>query len=193
MKYKDIEELLVVIDMVNGFVKEGLLAAPSIQRIIPRIQNLLEQNEKNKKALNVIVRDTHTKDSIEFKTFGEHCLDGTSETLLVDELKPYAKKAVDFTKNSTNFMLASGVIPFLNKCYKLKRISFVGCLSEVCVKNAAITARNYFDETNRDVLVGVYADAIDTYDAPGHNCDEVTERALADMEANGVKVYRRKW
>ena len=191
MKYENVENLLVVIDMINGFVKEGALAAPSIQRIIPRIKELLEVNEKYDNGLNVIVRDTHTKDSIEFKTFGEHCVEGTAETELVDELKPYAEKAVDFTKNSTNFMLADGVIPFLNNFYKLKRVAFVGCLSEVCVKNAAITARNYFDQTNKDIEVGVYADAIDTFDAPGHNNDEVTERALADMEANGVKVYRK--
>ncbi len=185
------ENLVVVIDMVNGFVKEGALAAPSIQRIIPRIKEILEENEKDEKGLNVIVRDTHPKDAIEFKTFGAHCVEGTDEVELVDELKPFEEKAVDFPKNSTNFMLADGVIPFLENCYKLKKIAFVGCLSEVCVKNAAITARNYFDQVNRDVEVGVYADAIDTFDAPGHNAEEVTERALADMEANGVKIYRK--
>ena len=187
----EVENLVVVIDMVNGFVKEGALAAPSIQRIIPRIKEILEENEKDEKGLNVIVRDTHPKDAIEFKTFGAHCVEGTDEVELVDELKPFAEKAADFPKNSTNFMLADGVIPFLENCYKLKRIAFVGCLSEVCVKNAAITARNYFDQVNRDVEVGVYADAIDTFNAPGHVAEEVTERALADMEANGVKVYRK--
>ena len=187
----EVENLVVVIDMVNGFVKEGALAAPSIQKIIPRIKEILEENEKDEKGLNVIVRDTHPKDAIEFKTFGAHCVEGTDEVELVDELKPFEEKAVDFPKNSTNFMLADGVIPFLENCYKLKRIAFVGCLSEVCVKNAAITARNYFDQVNRDVEVGVYADAIDTFNAPGHVAEEVTERALADMEANGVKVYRK--
>ena len=187
----DKENLVVVIDMVNGFVKEGALAAPSIQRIIPRIKEILEENEKDVNGLNVIVRDTHPKDAIEFKTFGAHCVEGTDEVRLVDELRPFEKKAVDFPKNSTNFMLADGVIPFLENCYKLKKIAFVGCLSEVCVKNAAITARNYFDQVNRDVEVGVYAGAIDTFDVPGHNAEEVTERALADMEANGVKIYRK--
>ena len=38
---KDIRELFVVIDMVNGFLKEGNLASPSIMRIVPRIQLLL--------------------------------------------------------------------------------------------------------------------------------------------------------
>ena len=187
----DKENLVVVIDMVNGFVKEGALAAPTIQRIVPRMKEILEENEKDERGLNVIVRDAHPKNAIEFKTYGEHCVEGTKEVELIDELKPFENNAIDFTKNSTNFMLANGVIPFLEKCYKLKRIAFVGCLSEVCVKNAAITARNYFDQVNRDVEVLVYADAIDTFNAPGHDADEVTLRALADMEANGVKIYRK--
>jgi nicotinamidase-related amidase len=89
-------------------------------------------------------------------------------------------------------MLAPGVIQFLEELTNLEKVAFVGCLSEVCVKNAAITARNYFDQVNRDVEVGVYEDAIDTFEAPGHNAEEVTVQALKDMAANGVKIYERK-
>ena len=68
----------------------------------------------------------------------------------------------------------------------------MGCLSEVCVRNGGVSLRNYFDQNNRNVDVLVYADAIDTYDAPGHNAEEVTEQALKDMEANGIKVLGRR-
>ena len=68
----------------------------------------------------------------------------------------------------------------------------MGCLSEVCVKNGGITLRNYFDQFNKDVDIYVVADAIDTYDAPGHNAEEVTEQALNDMEANGIKILGRR-
>ncbi len=33
---KEIKNMLVVVDMVKGFVDEGTLAAPSIKRVIPR-------------------------------------------------------------------------------------------------------------------------------------------------------------
>ena len=188
---EELRNLLIVIDMVNGFVKDGALAAPSIMRVVPRQQELLEEYENRKDAANVIVRDVHEEDSAEFKTFGRHCIKGSGEELLIEELEKYHENAFDFEKNSTNFMLAPGVIPFFENMTKLERIAFVGCLSEVCVKNATITAKNYFDQVNRDVEVAVYADAIDTFDAPFHNNDEVTERALADMAANGVKVYRK--
>lgn len=189
---KEIKNMLVVIDMVKGFVDEGTLAAPSIKRVIPRQVELLEEYGNDQNGLNVFVRDTHDEDSIEFKTFPPHCLRGTAETEVTEELKPYTEDAVDFEKNSTNFMLAPKVLDFFNECENLEKLAFVGCLSEVCVKNAAITARNYFDQVNRDVEVGVYEDAIDTFDAPGHNAEEVTVQALKDMAANGVKIYERK-
>ena len=189
---KEIKNMLVVIDMVKGFVDEGTLAAPSIKRVIPRQQELLEEYKNDENGLNVFVRDTHDEDSIEFKTFPPHCLRGTAETEVTDELKAYLDGAVDFEKNSTNFMLAPGVMEFFNELEALEKVAFVGCLSEVCVKNAAITARNYLDQTNRDVEVGVYEDAIDTYDAPGHEADEVTAQAIKDMASNGVKIYERK-
>lgn len=189
---KEIKNMLVVIDMVKGFVDEGALAAPSIKRVIPRQLELLEEYKNDENGLNVFVRDTHDEDSIEFKTFAPHCLRGTAETEVTDELKPYTINALDFEKNSTNFMLAPGVLDFFNECSSLEKLAFVGCLSEVCVKNAAITARNYFDQINRNVEVGVYEDAIDTFDAPNHNAEEVTEQALKDMASNGVKIYERK-
>ena len=68
----------------------------------------------------------------------------------------------------------------------------MGCLSEVCVKNGGITLRNYFDQNNMNVDIYVAEDAIDTYDAPGHNAEEVTKRAIEDMQANGIKVLGRR-
>ena len=68
----------------------------------------------------------------------------------------------------------------------------MGCLSEVCVENGAIGLRTFFDQINRDVEVCVHEDAIDTFDAPLHNADLRTKEALNKMEANGVKVLRRK-
>ena len=79
----------------------------------------------------------------------------------------------------------------INKLKNLKKVLLMGCLSEVCVKNGGIALRNLFDQLNRDVDVCVYEDAIDTYDAPNHNSEEVTSRALQDMESNGIKILRK--
>lgn len=187
-----IRELLITIDMVNGFVKEGALAAPSIMRVVARQQELLKEYEKREDTANVFVRDVHEEDSIEFNTFGRHCVRGTGEDFVIPELEEWYKNAFDFEKNSTNFVLAPGVLTFFENLPNLVKVKYQGCLSEVCVKNAAITSKNYFDQVNRNIEIGVYEDSIDTFDAPGHNADEVTEMALKDMELNGVKIYRKQ-
>ena len=187
-----IRKLLITIDMVNGFVKKGTLAQPSIMRVVPRQQELLDEFEKREDAANVIVRDVHDKDSAEFLTFGEHCVRGSGEELIIPELEKWYKNAFDFEKNSTNFMIAPQVIPFFEKLTNLQSVEFMGCLSDKCVINGAITSKNYFDQFNRNIEVGVHADAIDTYSAPGREADEVTKRALQNMEENGLKIYRKK-
>ena len=77
----------------------------------------------------------------------------------------------------------------------LKEVILNGCLTDICVKNGGITLKNYFDQMNRDVKVIVEEAGVDTYDAPGHNREEVQERSLRDMETNGlirVKKYEVK-
>ena len=195
IKKEDLErirELLINIDMVNGFIKFGSLSAPSIRRVVERQIELLKENENKDDAINIFVRDEHSLDSTEFNTYPSHCVKGTKEELVLDDFNDLLKNSYDIAKNNTNFMFAPKTIKLFESLPNLNRISIMGCLSEVCVKNGAIGARCYFDQENRNVEVGVYEDAIDTFDAPGHNSDEITQLALKDMESNGVKIYRKK-
>ena len=185
-------ELLIAIDMVNGFVKEGALAAPSIMRVVPRQVELLEDAMDDKNTGMVFIRDSHPVDAVEFKTYGVHCIEGTKETEVIDELKEFEKHAITYFKNSTNLIFALGLQQDLIRFYNLERIRLMGCLSEVCVENGAIGLRTFFDQINKDVEVCVHADAIDTFNAPGHDADMVTRDALARMQANGIKILGKR-
>ena len=187
-----VKELLITIDMVNGFVKEGSLAAPSIMRVVPRQVELLEDAINGKDTGLIFIRDSHPIDAVEFKTYGVHCIEGTKETEVIDELKEYEKYALEYLKNSTNLMFATGLQQDLIRFYNLERIRLMGCLSEVCVENGAIGLRTFFDQINKDVEVCVHSDAIDTFNAPGHEADMVTEDAINRMQANGIKVLGRR-
>ena len=189
---QDLEELAINIDMVNGFVKEGALSSPSIMRVVPRQQELLDDYLNDEHKGIMFIQDTHTKDSVEFKTFGPHCIEGSGEEDVIKELYEYYKYALQIKKNSTNFVFGTNFQEEINRLKMLKKVILMGCLSEVCVKNGGITLRNYFDQLNRDIDIYVAEDAIDTYDAPGHERDEVTLRAIEDMKANGIKVLERK-
>ena len=191
-RLKEVRELLITIDMVNGFVKEGNLAAPSIMRVVPRQIELLNAALDNKDTGLVFIRDSHPINAVEFKTYGTHCLESTKETEVIDELKGYEPYALEYLKNSTNLMYAPKFIDDLIKFNNLERIRLMGCLSEVCVENGAIGLRTFFDQINKDVEVCVHSDAIDTFDAPGHDADIVTKEALNRMEANGIKVLGKR-
>jgi len=187
-----VRELLITIDMVNGFVKEGNLAAPSIMRIVPRQVELLNEAINDKDIGMVFIRDSHPIDAVEFKTYGVHCIEGTKETEVIDELKPYENYSIEYLKNSTNLIFALGLQQDLIRFYNLERVRLMGCLSEVCVENGAIGLRTFFDQINRDIEVCVHADAIDTFNAPGHDADLVTNDAINRMQANGIKILERR-
>ena len=83
-KVKDLKVykgMLIVVDMVNGFVKEGVLHDENIADIIPRQIELIRE-AKTKGDLIVFIKDTHDDESVEFMRFGntKHCVRGSSES-----------------------------------------------------------------------------------------------------------------
>ncbi len=189
---KNIKRLVIVVDMVKGFVEEGKLAAPSINRIVDKQIELLDEAINSDDAAVAFIRDCHTENSAELKRYDAHCLKGTEESEVIDKLKPFQKFALEYFKNSTNFIFAPGMQSDLLSFEKLKSVELIGCLSEVCVENGAIGTRTFFDQYDRDIDVCVYEDMIDTFDAPGHNADEVTKNAIERMKANGIKILSLK-
>lgn len=189
---KGIKELLIVVDMVNGFINEGSLAAPNIKRVVPRQIELIKKALDNDNMGVAFVRDAHTSDAMEFNTYPSHCIKETTESELIDELKVFEKDSLTYLKNSTNLIFAPNIQNDLLKLKFLKRIYLMGCLSEVCILNGAIGLKTYFDELNKNIEICVYSDTIDTYDNLNHKSDEVTEKALCDMESNGIKILRKE-
>lgn len=189
-KLKEAKRLIIVVDMVKGFVLEGKLAAPSINRVVDKQIMLLDNALKSDDTGIAFIRDCHSENSVELKRYDNHCIKGTKETEIIDELKPFQRFALEYFKNSTNFIFAPGMQSDLLSFEKLQSVELIGCLSEVCVLNGAVGARTFFDQYNKDIDVCVYEDAIDTFDAPGHNADEVTKNAIEHMKSNGIKILR---
>ena len=94
------KKLLVIIDMVNGFVKEGPMSDNYINTITPNIINLIKEfKEKNYDIIST--QEGHLNDAKEFEDFPPHCILGTKEAELIDELKPYEDDMKLIRKNST--------------------------------------------------------------------------------------------
>lgn len=188
MKRKEeLEKLLVIVDMVNGFIKEGNMADPYINHITPRIINLVETAISENEGV-AFIKDTHEPTSKEFKKFPIHCLKGTSESELIEELKEYEKYGLSYEKNSTSTMFAKGFMSDLEKMKKLREVIITGCCTDICVLNLAIPLTNYFDQEDREIAVTVISDGIETYDSPNHNREEYNEMSLKLMKQAGINI-----
>ena len=187
------ETALIVVDMVNGFVNEGVLHDKNIRKIVPRQLELLEEAEK-KGSLIILVKDTHNKNATEFKRFGNttHCIQGTSEAELIDELKPFEQKdnVITVEKNSTSLMESPEFRKIVRQAENLKEVNFVGCCTDICVFNGAMGLANYYDEWNRDVTINVHEDAIATYSEDER--EEYVQSAKLLMKKQGINLVSKK-
>lgn len=183
--------MLIVIDMVNGFIREGVLHDKKLESLIPRQLELIKE-AKHKGYVIVFIKDNHTKESVEFQRFGNttHCLEGTSEAELVDELKPYEKEAFVFKKNSTSFMFAEGFIEFLNQLEQLKTVEFCGVCTDICDINGILPMMNYFDQINKKIEVIGHLDAMGTYGSLTHPAKEYEKAAKLLLEQQGVQLVK---
>ena len=129
------KELLFIVDMVNGFVKEGSMHDAKIMDIVEVIQKECETHKDR-----LFIADTHEKEAMEFRSFPPHCIKGTSESEIIDELKPYVKEVLE--KNSTN------TFHVLNKAILKDYDSFkiVGCCSDICVMQLALSLKTYLNQ-----------------------------------------------
>lgn len=186
----EVESLLVVVDVINGFINEGNMKDAYIRHIVPGIKELVKEyvNKNNREVF--YIRDSHAKDAIEFKKFPMHCLKNTTESEMVKELKEYEDDVRTYLKNSTSALFAKGLLEDINKMVNLKKVVVVGCCSDICVINFALPLINYFDENNLDIEIEVKEELIETYDSPNHNREEYNEITKKLLKQAGIKVTK---
>lgn len=182
------KKLLLVIDMVNGFVKEGALADKKINNITPNIIKLMEEYIRNNDDI-ISIQEGHSKESKEFENFPVHCILGTKEAELIDELMPYKENMKVIRKNSTSGFITTEFIKYIeeNKNH-LEEIVITGCCTDICIINFALPLKNYINEYNLNIKITIFKNSVDTYEAPTHNRDEYNEMAFKIMEQNGIVI-----
>lgn len=184
------EGCLIVVDMVNGFVREGVLHDPNIAKIIPRQIELIKE-AKNAGKLIVFIKDTHEENAVEFERFGntKHCVKGNFEADVVDELKEYEKDGIAIPKNSTCFMEAPLFRKLMEREINMNEFDIVGCCTDICVVNGAIALANYLDQNNRKHVIRVHEDAIATYNED--NRKEYVDAAKLLMQQQGIQLVKK--
>lgn len=192
---ENIEELLIIVDMVNGFVKKGPMADPYIGHIIPMIKYMMTDYVNQDNTGVFIINEGHSENATEFKVHPEHCIKGTEEAMLVGELAPLKPYCYEFLKNSTSAIWAKGfieAIKVLLKNPKFKKVTVVGCCTDICVMDLSIPLKKLFDELNIEVEVIIPKEAVETFNIDGvHERDEWNTMAFRFMEQAGITLVKK--
>ena len=184
---------LIVVDMVNGFVTEGVLHDEKIGSIIPRQIELIKEAKQAGKLI-IFIKDTHKEDSVEFVRFGntQHCVENTNESKLVQELQVLEglEDTISIEKNSTSFMEAPDFRELMEHEQELTEFDVVGCCTDICVVNGTIALANYLDQWNRPHTIRVHEDAIATY--AEDNRQEYVEASKLLLKQQGIELVKKK-
>ena len=177
---------IVIVDMVNGFVKEGALHDEHIMGIVDNIKSLIDHKRD---ADIIVLEDNHEDNCMEFNSFPVNCLNGTSESKTIDELQ-YVFGLDNFKacvhKNSTN-----GIFKLIdNKLIDEGEYVLVGCCTDICVMQLALALKTYGNEYNKDIKVKVIEDACDTYHASYHDRNEYEKASKLVMSVAGVEIAK---
>lgn len=181
------KDICVVVDMINGFMNEGPLADHRMARIIPKIQSTLDVFlEDGKDVLSL--QDAHSIDALEFDDYPPHCLKGSLESELVEELRKYENHMIKIEKNTTNGFFAEGFQTYLNQNPTLSSVTIVGCCTDICVLQFAQTLKTHSQTQGKSIDVLVVKDAVDTYHSSTHDQELFHNQALQLMKNAGIKL-----
>ncbi len=187
MKHKSDQSCLMIVDMINGFVKEGPLADPAICSIIKPIEQIIKDFKQNNNPI-VAFCDAHEPSAQEFKVFPIHCVKKTPESDIIDEYQPYMADTKVFYKNSVNSFFAPGFETWLKKQPLYKEYIVTGCVTDICVFQLAASLIAYFHQHNLDTEVIVTKDTSETFEIEGHPRESYNFMAYTLLNQLGVKV-----
>ena len=189
-KENKMKELLVVIDMVNGFINTGALADKNIDKITPNIERCIE-NAKEKHIPIIAFRDCHTENDKEFDVFPPHCIEGTIESELIPSLKKYENDMVLINKNTTNGF-ETKKFQLIAKNYNVDRVIVVGCCTDICVQAFVESFLEFNKNCNRKTQICVLENACYTFNGENHNAEIEHQKALIHMQHLGATIGHLK-
>ena len=191
---------VLVVDLVRGFCDTGPLASPRINGLLEPTAQFLEEAHSRGISKVILGCDSHPADSPEFENFPPHCVTGTSEAEVAATLTelPFAASFQMLPKRSLSAWLGTDLENQLRGDDKLRRLVIVGDCSDLCVYQAAMTARLLVNHHHLPWQVLVVSSLVDTYDLPlevakqigavPHPGDLLHRIFLYHMHLNGVRV-----
>lgn len=179
---------LIVVDMVNGFAREGALKSSRVEDLIPSILKICRLCSEREIKI-VMFSDCHTKDSPELESYPPHCMKGTSENELVSELKDIEGYTL-INKNSTNGFLQDEFQQWMKGHKAITNFIIAGDCTDICVLQFSETLKSYFNTHDMKSDVIVPLDCVDTFDGGLHDADLMNLFSVFSMMGNGIRVVK---
>lgn len=170
---------VIVVDMQKGFMmpQGTLYCGDAARQIIPRLRERVEREQEAGAAV-FFTQDSHRPDDREFAMFPPHCLEGSEEEEIVEELAPLAARARIVKKRRYSAFFETDLAGQL-AALKPEKVVVMGDCTDICVLYTVAELRN------RDYAVEVPADCVASFDPAQH------QWALGHMEKIlGAKVVR---
>ncbi len=167
--------VLIVTDVQEGFTRQGNLKSDACTSAIPRVVELVERARAAGTPI-VFTKDSHREGDPEFEMFPPHCIVGTAEHDLVEELRPHESDAAAVIEKTRYSAFFNTDLEKVLEQLDPDDIEIIGFCTDICVLHTTADLRN------RDYRVTVRRDAVETYDAPGHDHEDVNRWALSHIE-----------
>ncbi len=175
---------LMVIDMLNGFLKEGgkLYCGPQGRAIIPFVRDKVKEYVQAGDPV-VFLCDAHAPDDAEFNYWPSHCVRGSYEAEIVDELKPLAAGQIIIPKTKYMDFMRPEVENLLEQV-KPDVVELLGVCTNICVFFAAVDLRR------RGYRVRVYEAGVSSFDEEAHKhaLDQMRKVLFVDVVPAPVYV-----
>ena len=171
---------VIVVDMQKGFMHPSgsLFCGEQARAIIEPIRERVLREQADGAHI-FFTQDTHVADDEEFGTFPPHCIAGSGEEDVIDELADLAELARTIRKRRYSAFFETDLAAQLS-ALQPEEVIVVGDCTDICVLHTVAGLRN------RDYKVEVPADCVASFDPQQH------EWALSHMEMIlGARITNR--
>lgn len=176
--------MAVFVDIINGFINEGAMASERVGDIIHPNTSLLKMcNENN--ILSIAFADCHDKTAAEFSSFPPHCVKGTRESEIVDELQAEGGYIL-IPKNSTNGYNEQKFKDLLECHPEIDTFIVTGDCTDICVLQFCLGLKTFFTAQDKQIQIIVPVSCVETYDAPFHSSDFANLAAYKLLKDSGI-------
>lgn len=193
---------IVVVDLIKGFCKTGALSSPAVGKLVePTRDFLLEAFDQGIKKF-YFPCDAHPHDSSEFAAFPPHCVEGTEESELVEELTDLAFSHLfeRIDKGSVCSLTGTDLAKKLADG-QFQTVVCCGDCTDLCLYHLAVGLRFYANQYRLPWRIVVPRNLVATYDLSVLNAQLVgalphpgallNDIFLYHLQLNGVEVVAK--